>query len=129
MRRNVIILIVLLILAIAGYNYIYQDHRNIQEEQPEFTVTSASIHEEFTNNFKDSELKYSDKTILVSGNISEIHHNSITLNEKIFCQFDTDFAESVQLNSAITVKGRFIGYDDLLEQIKLDQCTVVNFLN
>jgi hypothetical protein len=126
MRKNFVVLIVLLVLAIAGYNHIYQEHKNVREEIPAFTMTSSSLLQEFLINFEKSELKYSDKIILVSGNISEIHQNSITLNETIFCQFDTDFAEFVSQNSTITIKGRFIGYDDLLEQIKLDQCSIVN---
>ena len=127
MRKKVIILILILLLAIAGYNYLYQDHRDIEKEHPEFTVSSGSIHEEFAQNFNDSEQKYSDKTILISGIISELNQNYVTLNEKVFCQFNTTIDQSLELNSKVYIKGRFIGYDDLLEQIKLDQCSFVEY--
>lgn len=31
----------------------------------------------------------------------------------------------LKANNPISVKGRCIGYDDLLEEIKLDQCSIV----
>jgi hypothetical protein len=31
----------------------------------------------------------------------------------------------LKVNDTIVVKGRCIGYDDLLEEIKLDQCSIV----
>jgi hypothetical protein len=30
----------------------------------------------------------------------------------------------LKVNDSVTVKGRCIGFDDLLEEIKLDQCTI-----
>ena len=32
---------------------------------------------------------------------------------------------SFEENLQVKIKGRVIGYDDLLEQIKLDQCTII----
>jgi hypothetical protein len=126
MRKKVIILILILVLAIAGYNYLYQDHRDIEKEHPEFTVSSNSIHEEFAQNFNVSEQKYNDKTILISGIISELNQNDVTLSDKIFCQFNTAIEQYLKLNSKVKIKGRIIGYDDLLELIKLDQCMILN---
>ena len=51
-------------------------------------------------------------------------NESITINNKIFCNFTKIFSE-LKVNDPISVKGRCIGYDDLLEEIKLDQCSIV----
>jgi len=32
----------------------------------------------------------------------------------------------LNIATQITIKGRVIGFDDLLEQIKLDQCFILN---
>ena len=126
MRKWVIILILILILAFAGYKYLYQDHRDINKEHPEFTVTSTSMHDDFLINSILSEKKYLDKTIVVSGIISEINKNDVTLDDKVFCQFTNIQNQSLKINDNTKIKGRFIGYDDLLEQVKLDQCFVLN---
>jgi hypothetical protein len=123
--RKIIILIILILLAVLGYNYIYQDHRDIKTEKVDYAVSSSSISLEFSNNPSESESKYLNKTIVVSGNISEINENNLTLNEQVFCQFIECINASIKLNSEIKIKGRLIGYDDLLELVKLDQCNII----
>lgn len=126
MRKWAIILILILILAFVGYNYLYQDHRDINKEQPEYIVSSTSINDEFLKNSVSSEKKYQDKTIIVSGIISELNQNSVTLDSKVFCQFSKILNRSVKINTKIKIKGRFIGYDDLIEQVRLDQCFIID---
>lgn len=123
--RKIIVLIILILVAFLGYNYIYQDHRDIKTEKEDYTVTSSFISLEFSNNLSESESKYLNKTIIVSGNISEINENNLTLNEQVFCQFKEGINSSIKLNTEIKIKGRLIGYDDLLEQVKLDQCNII----
>ena len=126
MRKWVVVL-GFVILAIVSYNYIYQDHRNIQNESPEFILTSNSISLEFSNNFSKAEKKYLNKTIEIEGVITELDSNTLTLNNKVFCQFTKSQNINIKNNTSINIKGRFIGYDDLLEQIKLDQCIINQF--
>lgn len=126
MRKWIIIMVVLIIAAIIGYNYIYQDHRTIENEKVEFFVSSQEIVNQFVENIITSEQKYLNKTIEVSGLISEINIKDITLDDKVFCQFTEAIKTSVIEKSKIKIKGRVIGYDDLLEQVKLDQCTIIS---
>ena len=123
--RKWIILIVIMIVAYLAYNYIYQDHRDIQNEDAEFTVIASDISNEFEVNPSASETKYLNKTIIVSGEVSEANSNQITLNNIVFCQFNNN-TTNLKINKTITIKGRFIGYDSLLEEIKLDQCKIIN---
>lgn len=125
-RIWVIVLVLLVISVLFAYQYIYQDHRNIETEKAEYTTTLQFISEEFKLDALNSEKKYLNKTIEISGTITEVNQNDLTLNDKLFCQFNNILNESIKINSVIKVKGRCIGYDDLLEQIKLDQCTVIN---
>ena len=126
MRKWIVILIIVIIAAIIGYNYIYQDHRSIENESAEFTMSSTEIANLFSENVVSSEQKFLNKTIEVSGLISEINTNDITVDDKLFCQFNKAIETSIRQNFNIKIKGRVIGYDDLLEQVKLDQCTIIN---
>jgi len=122
--RKWLILIIVLLLVFVGYNYVYQDHRNIGHEEPEFSITSVSLIGEFQDNALESEKKYLNKTIEVFGLITEINSNDLTLDKTVFCQFENIINQSFKVDSKLKVKGRIIGYDDLLEQIKLDQCII-----
>jgi len=125
MKRKWIFILAFIILAFAGYKYIYQDHRNIQKEQAEFVVSSKVITNEFSLNPIDAEKKYLNKTIEISGIITEITKKDITLNNAVFCQFTSIINSELNSKDTITIKGRFIGYDDLLELIKIDQSIII----
>lgn len=120
--RKWIVLFVLVIIGLIAYNYIYQDHRVIESESAEFVVTSSDLANQFVIDPSTSEKKYLNKTIEVEGNITEHNEFDLTLDDKIFCQFSSKITVE---NNMIKVKGRFIGYDNLLEQIKLDQCSIL----
>lgn len=124
--RKWYILVVILLLCIVGYNYIYKDHRDIASEPVNFVVTSSSINKAFSQSPTISEKKYLNKTIEVSGVISELNKNDLTLDEHVFCAFDYSINTTLKVHSKIKIKGRVIGYDDLLEQVKLDQCSIIN---
>jgi len=121
-----ILLILIFILGFLGYNYVYQDHRNVSNESADFTVDVNLLSEEFKNNPETSEKKYLNKTLIITGEITEINKSDLTLSNIVFCDFtETIITNILKLNSNCSIKGRFIGYDDLLEQIKLDQCTLL----
>ncbi len=128
MRKWIIILVIAIVVSIFGYNYIYQDHRDIESEQAEFTMSSSEINQLFSENSTSAEQKFLNKTIEVSGIITDINSNDITIGDSVFCQFSTNLETSLNKNENIKIKGRVIGYDDLLDQVKLDQCTIINQL-
>lgn len=125
MKRKLIVLLVLILLAFAGYKYIYQDHRDIQKEQPEYVISSNFLVNEFSQNSIEAEKKYFDKIIEITGTITEVNRYEITLNNIISCRFDSIIKNSIKVNQKITIKGFFLGYDDLIEQVKLNQCSVI----
>lgn len=126
MRKWIVILSLLIIAAVIGYNYIYQDHRDIGNEVAEFTMSSNDITNLFSEDALDAEQKLLNKTVEISGLITDINPNDITIDDTVFCQFSEDVETTKDKDSNIKIKGRVIGYDDLLEQVKLDQCTIIN---
>lgn len=118
--------IVLIIAIVIGYNYVFKAHRDIATETAHSVMESQELADEFQINPAASESKYLDKTIQVSGRVSEVTASSITLDDKVFCVFSNVLKSDITPNQTIKIKGRFIGYDDLFEQIKLDQCHIIN---
>ncbi len=124
MKKKIIVLLVFIVAAILAYNYVFQSHRNIETEKAEFTVTSIEIINEFSIDPIKSEKKYLNKTIEITGKITEQSEKVVSLDNMVFCQFTNHINTVLKNNTQIKVKGRFIGFDDLVEEIKLDQCII-----
>lgn len=125
MRKKLIFISVVIILGLVAYNYIYQDHRDIGQETPDFTVSGMQLAAEFVNASEGSEQKYIDRTILVHGQITELNASDLTIDGGVFCQFNDSITADLKFGSPIILKGRCIGFDDLLEQVKLNECTII----
>ncbi len=124
MRNKIIFSFILVLGIIFAYNYMYPDHRSISEESVSYKLDAESLFNEFIEDSQQAELKYLDQTIVVSGVITSINAKNITISNKIYCQFET-LNSNFKVNKSIAVKGRCIGFDDLLEEIKLDQCSII----
>ena len=120
-KHNIIFLFVL-ILGVLVYYYTQKPHRNITTEKVEFRLSSDSLLNEFISNEIIASSKFLDKTLVIFGSVTEINKNFLTLDDKIYCKFDGVIPKN-NSNSKIVIKGRCIGFDSLLEQIKLDQCS------
>jgi peptidoglycan hydrolase CwlO-like protein len=127
MSKKVKVLLIVLIVIVSGffaYNYVMTSGaRDLETEKSEFTVEASKIIEEFTNNSESATTKYLNKAVEISGKVTAIDKNVVTINETISCQLKVKTA--ITLNSDVVIKGRVTGYDDLLEELKLDQCLIV----
>lgn len=126
-RKFFYLLSVLILLSgVIGYNYIYQDHRNIANENAHFKKRSKELIDEYQHDIEATTTKYLDKTIEIEGEVTAIESDSFTLNNAIVCYTDSLTIREIKLTTDIKVKGRSIGYDELLEYIKFDQITLIN---
>ncbi|AOW10797.1 OB-fold protein [Flavobacterium gilvum] len=123
-------IIVLLIAVIGlfgffGYNYVmHGGARNLTTEKTNFTVTTASITSEFTTNIEKANKKYLEKAVEIKGEITASNGNEIILDKIVICSFKNQDS-SIKKNQTVTVKGRVVGYDDLMGELKLDQCFLI----
>jgi len=120
------IVIVVVLCGLAAYQYINKDHRDIKKEKAAFTISASKLADEYTVSQTVSEKKYLNNTVEVSGKITELNESDLTIDGLIFCSFKKPIESSLKTNSQISVKGRVIGYDDLFEQVKLDQCSIID---
>ena len=68
--------------------------------------------------------KYGDKVVQTFGRIIAIDGSTITLGDGVVVNL-MDSNPELEKGDSITVKGRCIGYDDLLGEVKLDQATII----
>ena len=123
--KGLLAIVLLIIIALVIYNYIYKSHRNIKTEITSFVITASDLANEFTSDIKNSNEKFLDKTLEISGIVTSVDKTSLEIENNISCYFDNTITNDQLLHKKITVKGRCIGFDELLDEIKIDQCTVI----
>ena len=111
-----------LFIAIVGLSSVYYvfngGARDLASEETAFSVTSQSILAEFAQNPQNK--KYLDKAVVISGTVTAISPTEVTLDGSIICGLSA--ADStIQKDQKIIVKGRVVGFDDLMGELKLDQ--------
>ena len=122
--KLVAILLVVLIIGLFSYNYVMTSGgRDLEKETSEFSVSETAIFGDFSANAEMATKKYLNKAVEITGKVTNITENVITLDGKVSCQLQV--SEQVNLDSQVKIKGRVTGYDDLLEELKLDQCLIV----
>lgn len=125
MKKRFFIGVFLIIGIIVLYNYVYKSHRNIEVEKASFIVTSEIILNEFSVNEEESSKKYLDKILEISGVVTSVSNSFLQLDSFINLYFNDTVNRNEMLKKELRVKGRFIGFDELLKEIKLDQCIVL----
>ncbi|MEQ6123758.1 hypothetical protein AAON49_06115 [Pseudotenacibaculum sp. MALMAid0570] len=123
-KKSKIILGLLIFVAISVvvvYQYSMRPPAKIETKKVDFTGTSDALLSKVKEDFS----VWQDKVVVLTGSITNSDANGVTLSNQIYCQFrDTADVKSFQNNQEIKIKGRVIGYDDLLEELKLDQCII-----
>ena len=100
-------------------------HRDIKAERASFLVPAAELQYFFAENEVEAVGKYMDKVLEVSGQITEVAPNSIILDKRVQVNFLSDSLKAFDEGDRLTIKGRCIGFDELLSQVKIDQATII----
>ncbi len=124
-------IILFLPIAMLGIGLLLLDYvkhggeRDLNDEKPLFEVTSKKIIEEFTTNIDSANLKYIDKAIAVSGIVTAVKNHEVIVDNTLICNLK-NINNDIKVDQNIIMKGRVVGYDDLLSELKLDKCSVNN---
>ncbi len=130
-KKYPIILKFLFLLFIIGLIIIYviynKPHKDFNKSPIETTIESIDLISFYQNNPDDSNTRFLDKIILVIGTITDIEENIIILDNSIVCKLDPSqiINDQININTEVSVKGRCIGYDDLLEEVRIDHCFII----
>ena len=119
------IFILLLIVSYAVWN---KPHKNYSNTRPKITIDSSNFINEFKANSTLATKKYLNQIILVNGNITDKLTKSIVIDNGIVCTLDSSSFKAlglIQINNEVSIKGRFLGFDDLFEEIRLDHCFIM----
>lgn len=120
----IIFVVVIVALLIGAYQYVIKSGgRDLHSEKADFSILATTIIAEFSSNVDASSKKYIDKAIQIEGVVTEVSNKQILVEGQIVCQFDVQ--PKVEVGQRIIIKGRFVGFDDLMSELKLDQCYLI----
>lgn len=121
----VIVFIIIGLIGFAAYKYVmHGGERNLSSENTDFEVSSKNITAEFTANIEAANKKYLEKAVAITGTVTAISGSEVTLDKTIVCTLKIS-DPLIKIDQKVTVKGRVVGYDDLMGELKLDQCFVI----
>jgi uncharacterized protein YpmB len=125
-KKLLIVCFFVIIIAFLVYSYVYKSHRDISNEKESFAISVIDLKNDYRKNDSLANAKYLDKTIVIYGKITSLDlANRILSVDTSLSAIMKESGVSLNLNDSIKLKGRFIGYDDLLEEFKMDECSVI----
>lgn len=113
------------LIGFVAYNYImFGGARNLSTEKTDFTVSSAAIMDEFRGDIESANKKYLEKAVAITGTVSNANRTEVVIDNTIICNLKNEDS-LVKKGQTVTVKGRLVGFDDLMGELKLDQCFII----
>lgn len=128
---KILLICVIVILFVVGLffsarYYAYNGgKRDLNSEEAEYTLTAKEFVAKFITDEMEANKKYLEKPVAISGKITSINNKEIILDEVVVCMLNAVESKLI-VGQVILVKGRVIGYDDLMGSVNMDQCSINN---
>lgn len=126
-KKTAFVIATLLIITSVGiyfyYGFLFKEARNIESEVPDFNIAAIKLLQDYNTNPEKADSLYLNKTIEITGKVTQETDSVVILENNLFCLF-TKKTKDKLINNNVTVKGKCIGYDELFQEVKLDQCTI-----
>jgi len=97
--------------------------RDLQSEEAAFTLKAKDFVAEFAAKEADANKKYLEKPVVISGIITSVNNKEVIIDEVVVCGF-TAVKASLKAGQTVSVKGRVVGFDDLMGSVNMDQCSI-----
>jgi hypothetical protein len=118
-NKFIVFLLAICCSGYVSYTYLMKPPAGIQSKQVAFTGTTTA----FITKVQENATDWLNRVVVLEGVVTSKDENGITLNNRVYCQFSVT-QKIVVAQQTLKIKGRFIGYDDLLNELKLDQCII-----
>ena len=101
-------------------------HRDPSTEKAKFELTADAFAKEVKDNATEANKKYINQAVLLEGDVTAVSGVTISLGSAACNMDSTQLAKvkDVKVGTKIKVQGLVVGYNDLMEEISLAQCTI-----
>jgi hypothetical protein len=100
-------------------------HRNPAAEKAKFALTADAFAKEFKDNAATANTKYINQAVLLEGSVTAISGVTVSLNN-VACNVDSSQLtklKEAKVGNKIKIQGLVVGYNDLMDEVDLAQCT------
>ena len=124
MKKIALALLAIILLGIGGYYYMthFYGVKDYSAATAEFSLTNDAVKSEFVANETIATKKFVNKAVSVTGTVIENTGSNINFNG-VSCKMSSPNPE-IKKGDQVKIQGRLVGYDSLLEEVQLDQCSV-----
>lgn len=122
---TVLFLVGLVVGGWAVWYVFYKPHRNVASEKAAYTLSTQALSDAFKSDTTATG-KYIDKAILLEGPVTVMEGTHLSFGN-ITCNMDSaelDQVKKLSIGQSVKVQGRLTTYNDLMEEILLDQCVL-----
>jgi hypothetical protein len=120
---------VVLIGLVVVYTTVYnKPHTDFESQEASLEFTADALMDVFRADAAAATQELNNKVIAVSGSITAMEDNTFILNETVVCRFGDQpggHLEDYAPGTEVKLKGRFVSFDDMLEEVRLDFCVLV----
>ncbi|MAR97888.1 MAG: hypothetical protein CMP80_01910 [Formosa sp.] len=120
MRKVVVLIIAFAVVSTTVYVYFFLDRL-----APLIELSSAELIYKFSMDDNSNKSNLSESNILLSGIVTKVKKSALIIDKKIFCKFKNSVSD-VKVGDTIRLFGKFIGYDELFQEYKLNHCSIMN---
>ena len=107
------------VVSILYFKFYNSDKQLIQK------LSSKELINMYENQDRSNSLLYAANIIELNGSVTAIERAALTIDKKIFCKFKEDIF-NIKVGDTIFLVGKFIGYDDLFKEFKINECSILN---
>jgi len=119
-RLALIIVCLLLVCGLALYSYVYQKEEPMSEKSISFEGNVAD--------FIKADVKENSVVVLKKAIVTSVLELGVQLERVIIIQYTENESlnfKGISVGNIISIKGDYVGYDDLLEEYKLINCIIL----
>lgn len=122
MSKKQILIMAIPVVAVVAlvilYQYVFQGPRDIAKETAQHHFSADA----FFKVFEDGDgATYLDQVLQINGEVTEVGPKTAVLENKIQMYLNSTSTEGIEVGKSYVFKGRCVGFDDLLELVKIDQ--------
>ena len=105
----------------------FKPHPEWTQMEPSFDLRAAVLLSEYRSDIAKANSKYLNKVLSIEGELTRTEPSLLIIDHGVTCTLDSTqmIDRYPALGTSLTIKGRCVGYDELLEEVRIDHVSVL----